>query len=295
MKSNGTHDFLLNKQTLDIPKEAYLHLWKRKKSSEGYHRSYFARFSDGTDCTIEYNFLREVVKIEIHFFDDPRDFCVMIQRGSIIKEREVQSNRPVSLYNRMQKYKKFFNYLIDDQILKTIGGNYGISEKSLHPNATNDFNLLQLNKNVFIKPKKILERMKEYLHQKEIRQKGLKGIQKFYNRILGDIFDILVLILFFYYFVIGKFSSFGFVFLSFFYGLLSGFLDVFFRRRKPLMLKTSLFFLLGILIFWFQYQLYEWNIYEPANEKLWLLNEILKEKMKNLNDLKIFISYNIFS
>lgn len=271
---------LIQENNLDIPKEFLFQLWKRKKPSENYHRSYYATFPDGAICTIEYNFLREVVKIEFHFPEDSRDYSIMIQRGSILKEREIQSNRPVSLYNRIQKYKKFFSYLIDEQVLKTIGGSYGIPEKSLHPNATSNFSILQLRKKIFYKPKRFLNRIKEYLKHKEIYQQNLKGFDRFTNRILGDLFDIIIVLFFYYLFLIGKISSFGFSFFCFFFSIFTGFLDIIVRRRKPLLFKSFLFFWLGGFIFWFQYQLYEWNIYEPIdiNQKLWFMYLIFKHK-----------------
>ncbi len=278
LTSKQLKEKILEDIPINLSKEFLFHLWKKKKPSENYHRSYYAKFPDGTDCTIEYNFLREVVKIELHFIEDSRDYCILIQRGSIVKEREIQSNRPVSLFKRMQKYKDYFSYLVDEQILKTIGGNYNISEKSNHPQATSDFSFLQLNKKIFIKPKRIFDQIKIYFYQKEKKQKQLKGLQKFYNRMLGDLFDLFVVILFFYFFWIGKLSSYALSFLCILYSIMSGFFDSFIRRRNPLLLKSLLFFFAGVLIIWFQYQLFEWGIYEPANEKLWILYDFFKQK-----------------
>lgn len=271
---------LIQENNLDIPQELLFQLWKRRKPSENYHRSYYATLPDGTICTIDYNFLREVVKIELHIPEDSRDYSIMIQRGSILKEREIQSNRPVSMYSRIQKYKKFFSYLLDEQVLKTIGGCYGIPEKSLHPNATSSFSVLQLRKKFFYRPKRLLNRIQEYLKNKEIYQQNLKGVKRITNRILGDVFDIFVVLFFYYLFLKGKISLFGFSFFCFFFSIFTGFLDILLRRRKPLLIKSFMFFLLGSFVFWFQYQLYEWNIHEPidVNQKLWLMYLILKHK-----------------
>jgi len=261
-------------------KELFLYLWKRKKPSSGYNRAYSAEFPDGTKVNIEYNFLREIVKIEFFPADDHRHFYVMIQRGTILQEREFQSQRPVSLYSRLSKYKKFFAYLIDEQVLKTIGGCYDIPISSQHPYGTSDFNVLQFKQKILkFKPKKLIERIQQYLKQKEIKEKEIKGLKKILHRLPADLFDALVIMFLFHLFYLGKISAIIFSLYSIFYSIMSGFIDMYWRRRNPLFIKTILFSLPGLMIFWFHYQLKEWGIEEPAHLYLNVLYFLVKKKL----------------
>ncbi len=201
----------------------YYGLWKRKKPSEHYNRAYSAEFPDGAKVIIEYNFLREIVKLE--YFHDPqtqdfRTYYAIIQRGNILQERELNSQRPISLYSRIQKYRKYFSYLWDEQVLKTIGGVYDIPVKSEHPLATTDFQILQLKKKVnHIKIKNFLYYINRFLKKREEFYHSLSKTQRFFYRIIGDIFDILVILVFSYYFYAGKITSFMFSFFSIFYSM----------------------------------------------------------------------------
>jgi len=264
---------------LENNKEYLLNLWKRKKPAQGYNRAYTAEFPDGTKVNIEYNFVREVVKIEFFPSDDTRHFYVMIQRGTILQEREFQSNRPVSLFSRLNKYKKYFGYMYDEQVLKTVGGCYEIPLESKHPYATRDFHHLQFKKIIKFKPKLFRERIAEYLKQKEQRQNQYRGIKKILYRLPSDIFDGLMILSLFYLFYLGKMSSINFSLTSIFYSVMSGFIDIYWRRRNPLITKALLFSLPGLVIFWFHYQLIEWGIDEPAYKYLNVLFSLLKEKI----------------
>ncbi len=260
-------------------REYLLNLWKRKKPATGYNRAYTAEFPDGTKVNIEYNFVREVVKIEFFPSDDTRHFYVMIQRGTILQEREFQSNRPVSLFSRLNKYKKYFSFIYDEQVLKTIGGCYDIPLESKHPYATRDFHLLQFKKIIQFKPKLFRERIAEYLKQKEQKQNQYKGIRKILYRLPSDVLDSLMVLFLFYLFYLGKLSSINFSLTTIFYSIFSGFLDIYWRRRNPLITKTILFSIPGLVIFWFHYQLLEWGIDEPAYKYLNVLFNLLKEKI----------------
>ncbi len=258
-------------------------LWKKTKPSLGYNRAYAAELPDGTKFIIEYNFIREAVKIEYYPFDDYKYYYTIIQRGTILQERESQSNRPISLYSKIQKYKNYFGYLIDEQVLKTIGGCYNIPTKSKHPQGTSDFDILQFKQRFLnLKPKNFIKRIQEYLKQKELKQSQLKGIDKIIYRLPGEFFDLSVQTLLFYMFYIGKISSIAFSFYSIFYSIFSGILDIYWRRRNPMLIKTFLFFLPGTIIFWFSYQLKEWGIDEPTNQYLYLLVQLLRKGMNNL-------------
>ncbi|GIX40913.1 MAG: hypothetical protein KatS3mg129_0646 [Leptospiraceae bacterium] len=271
---------LKNNTLNDEEKEILLYLWKRRKPSPGYNRSYYAEFPDGTKVIIEYNFVREIIKIELFPVDEHRHYYVMIQRGTILQEREFQSNRPVSLYSRIGKYKKFFSYLFDEQVLKTIGGCYEIPLKSKHPYGTSDFNTLQFKQrfNKF-KPKKFWIRLKEYLEQKEKKQKQYKGFKKLLYRLPADLFDTFIIIYLFRLFYTGEITAIAFSLYSIFYSLLAGFIDIYWRRRNPIVIKTLLLSLPGIIIFWFRYQLDLWGIQEPAHHYLHVLYYLLKQKL----------------
>ncbi len=265
--------------SLDVPRDLLIHIWKRKKPQTGYNRAYSAEFPDGTKVNIEYNFLKEVVKIEFYPIGDNRSFYIVIQRGTILQERDFISNRPVPLYSRLSKYKKFFSYLYDEQVLKTIGGCYDIPLKSSHPYATSDFSTLQWKKVIKkLRPEKIIDKIKEYLKQKEIKQKNLKGIKKILYRIPGDFFDSIIFYIILYLFYIGKIPAIEFSFISVFYGILTGYVDMYWRRRKPLIIKSILFSVPGFIIFWFRYQLLEWNIEEPVYIYLNTLFHLLKNR-----------------
>lgn len=276
-KSKNIDNVELNFHELDENQLYYL--WKKVKPSPGYNRAYTAEFPDGTKFVIEYNFIREAVKIEYYPFDDYRYYYTIIQRGTILQEREFQSNRPISLFSKINKYKNYFAYLVDEQVLKTIGGCYNIPAKSKHPQSTSDFDVLQFRKRVLnLKPENFIKKIQEYLKQKEIKQKQLKGIEKLLYRLPGDFFDIIVQIILFYLFYIGKISSIAFSFYSIFYSIFCGILDIYWRRRNPLLIKTFLFIIPGLVIFWFYYQLKEWGIDEPAYQYLHLLVQLLQER-----------------
>ncbi|MCS7205887.1 MAG: hypothetical protein NZ853_09325 [Leptospiraceae bacterium] len=245
-------------------KDFYYQLWKRKKPSKSYHRAYEAILTDGTKFELEYNFIKEIVKIEYFPSNEQKHYIILIQRGSILQERDFQTQRPVSLFSKITTYRNYFSYLYDEQVLKAIGGCYDIPTISLHPQASSDFKDLQFPKKKLFSKKKFIDFIKRYTAEKEEKQKNLKGLKKALYRMPGDLFDGFVIFVLFYFFLMGELTSFLFSFLSIFYSILSGFFDIYIRRRNPLLVKTLILLFPGILIFWFQYQLYEWGIQKPA-------------------------------
>lgn len=259
-----------------------LYLWKKTKPSPGYNRAYIAILADKSKFIIEYNFVREIVKIEYYPSNDYKYYYAIIQRGTILQEREFPSHRPISLFSKINNFRNFFSYLPDEQVLKTIGGCYNIPTKSLHPQSISEFDIVQLKKRIYnFKPKNFLKSIKRYLEQKEIKQSQLKGIYKILYRLPDDVFDILVQIVLFYQFYTGKLTSLAFSFYSIFYGIFSGVVDIYWRRRNPLIIKTLFSIIPGLIIFWFYYQLKEWGIEEPSNRYLYLLKNLFIDIIKN--------------
>lgn len=267
-----------------IPEDSLVFLWRRKKPSAGYHRAYSGIMPDGTRIELEYNFIREIVKIEFFPVNEENHYLLVIQRGHILQQTDSFHQKDYTLPRKIAKYKHYFSYLVDEQILKSISGCCQIPEKSQHPQATSDFRILQyvLTRKNEKFPQRFLSYIRSRIRKNEERQKQLKGIQKLLYRLPADFFDMFVVFLMLHYFMLGKLYSFYFSFLSIFYGIASGFLDIYWRRRNPYFPKTLLLIFPGILVFWFQYQLYTWHIYEPVHKYLDLFQYLLREKLREV-------------
>ncbi len=227
--------------------------WKRSRpSTQGFRKCYQAKTPSGDILQIEANLHEGLVKLQLEpVTEKGACYSCTIKKGTIIREREVNTGVSIPLKKKFEPFKIIFSALPDEEALKCIGGVYGIlwlphtvsSTKDLEVETTNSSevkvkpNFLKkfFGKSVNIFSKNNLPTWKEV---KDGLQDSALGFS------LGG---------FLYY------HFFDFVLLGWvlaFYGILSGGIDWIFRKRRPQILKVLLFLGFGSYFFYTGYTLY---------------------------------------
>jgi hypothetical protein len=112
-----------------LPDERELRgLWRARPSTiDGYQRCYYSETQHGDRIEIDFNYARQMARILVALESDRgREYISVIKSGTIIQERELASKRSLDLTSRMAVFAKAFAALPDANVLRVIGGNYGL-------------------------------------------------------------------------------------------------------------------------------------------------------------------------
>lgn len=124
-----------------LPDERELRgLWRARPSTiDGYQRCYYSETPQGDRIEIDFNYARQMARILVALESDRgREYISVIKSGTIIQERELASKRSLDLTSRMAVFAKAFAGLPDANVLRVIGGNYGLPILPLLPDLRGD-------------------------------------------------------------------------------------------------------------------------------------------------------------
>lgn len=233
--------------------ELYRTWWKRGKSqSPGYHKAYFAKTPDGDILQVDYNFHENLVKFHVQPFGEKgKTYTSTIKRGIIIRERDIFNAQNISIKKKILPFKEVFSCIPDEDLLQSIGGNYGISSFALgrkKSDGSSDRTGDYLDKE---------ERERESFFQRLLRKRRNSGepsfLEKYKERALDDFHDAVlgislgVAVYFHFFDLIATGALLGGS------GIFFGGMDWIVRDRKPLFLKIFIFLLIGTYFFYTGY------------------------------------------
>lgn len=245
----------------NIPDMNSLNLWKGTSSKVvGFYKNYSLKTDNGDTIELDFNPQRAIVQIKLSLdSENGREYISIIKSGTIIRERDIAASRTVDLYKRINQFKQYFKYLRDDQVLKSIGGNYGLPiEVENFPNfsrkLTDDFSR--------IKKLSLLDLIRSYLRKKSERENlENSAIQRFFRRLPSEVFDLSIgagLIWSYQQGIIGITSLAGY---AGFTGIFLGAVDWLWRQRVPFLPKVLIFQTIGLYAVYFEVQNRVWGIF----------------------------------
>ncbi len=220
--------------------------WKKRPSEiRGYMRTLYATAGNGDYVRVDYHTKEKKVRLYIEDSEEGGiSYYSLIINGKIAAEKDSTTGRSVPLSGKISQRAELFSSIGNREVLRLINNNYGIAS---------DYN--QYKKMLSSEKKKKLEETRKRYFKPETdnerlqrkRGKALKKIQ------LVDIVDFLIcgLLCSIIYFFYNDFVPIGIV--SSFFGILIGFVDMYFRKREPVFIKILLLIVAGISLYIYGY------------------------------------------
>jgi hypothetical protein len=242
---------MLRKKTANILLDAAQHSWKKRPSEiRGYQRAFYITSEEGDYLRVDYNLKEKRVRLYIEIdAEGGNAYYSVITNGKITAERSVSTGRSYGFSDKFRERSDEFSTLPNNAILKLINRNYGIqrataaAEKEKEKPATE-------------KEKRIQETKRRYFKREFYDTEGEEAGQKrlFKNIGLNDLVDFMVgVLLSASVFVYFRFSYVAMGVTAAFFGIIIGFVDIFFRERSPVFAKVLFFLVVGAISYIYGY------------------------------------------
>lgn len=236
--------------------DLYRTWWKRARPhTQGYQKCYQAKTPQGDLLQVESNFHEGLVKLQLEPADEKGAcYTCTIKKGTIIREREVNSGSSASLKKKFLPFKVLFSCLPDEDAIKSVGGSYGIIWIPSFRKKAGNLSVEVPNFSDSTLPKPNF--WQRVMQSRRTKHQGKSRWQRFKERATDDLQDSALglsfgAVLYFHFF---DFVLLGWVLAVL--GVLFGGLDWAFRDREPLITKVLLFFLAGSYFFYTGYTQY---------------------------------------
>ncbi|MCE9500958.1 MAG: hypothetical protein K8R21_10745 [Leptospira sp.] len=242
----------------DSELETYRKWWKRSKSDiQGFHKSYKAETPDGDLLQVDFNYHERLVRLNVQLARERgKSYVATVKQGSIIREKDVTTNRNTSIKGKVHPFRYIFSCIPDDDLLESVGGAYEISRVSLGKQLL--AGELPPNDGEPFRTEKKRESFFEYLQRRRQEKIGRDGtfLQRVKRRFWGELHDFLFgsslgLAVYYHFF---DFSILGLSLAIF--AFFSGGMDWILRNRNPLMIKVFFFLFTGSYFFYTGYTRY---------------------------------------
>ena len=227
-------------------------IWKRRPSEiRGYHRTLYLNDDNGDYLRVDYNLKEKRVRLYVELADEGGNpYYSVISNGKITAERSVSSGRSYGFSEKFSSRAEMFSTIPNREVLKLINRNYNI-RPGLAEERRKEQERLQVERQryreearkKYFKPEK-----NPYADKKSIRAKS--DIHIAIIDVLDAIVGILVGTLGFLYF---QYSYVAAGIMCAFFGIIIGFIDMFFRRRSPVLFKVLFFVIAGTSLYIYGY------------------------------------------
>lgn len=244
-------------------------IWRARPSRrEGFNKTYAGLFPDGSTIELDYNFAREMVRIEYRPADEAeRLYIAVVKHGVVLRERDFATNRVVDMQRRIRPLAPFFQYFPDNHVLRSLGGIYGLPRESRLPSATSTGELFRRSLRTDER-RRLLRQQVHHLIRK--RRAAERRQRPFFGRILhrlpGDLFDLSLAGIPLFLFFQKDVAPGGLALMLSALGFFTGAVDLLWRQRNPLIVKTLAFLVPAGSVIWLKFQLEEWAIFEPVSD-----------------------------
>jgi hypothetical protein len=240
---------MLKKKASNIVLDSAQQTWKKRPSEiRGYQRTFYITAENGDYIRVDYNLKDKRVRLYVEVEEEGGNaYYSVITDGKISAERSVSTGRNFGFSERFNERAMIFSTLPNNQVLKLISRNYGIQRgKTVEKEKpkTEKQKLIQETKKRYFKP--------EFYQGGEDDESTRRVIFKTLG--LFDIIDFMIGLL-----IAGSvFLYFGYSYLAMgvaaaFFGIIIGFVDMFFRGRSPVFFKVVFFLLAGVVLYIYGY------------------------------------------
>ena len=232
--------------------------WKKRPSEiRGYQRTYYMNSPSGDYLRIDYNLREKKVRLYAEIESEGGNaYYSVITNGKITAERSVSSGRSFGFTDKFVERADLFSTMPNREVLKLVGGNYGIQragkkEKEKAPASEED-----LKKS---RKEQLRAETKRRYFKKELFGDGGEGGEEAGRRIFQrlNIFDLIDLaigiLLAGSAFIFFNYSYMAMGATAAFFGIIIGFVDMFFRDRSPVFTKVIFFLLTGTALYIYGY------------------------------------------
>ncbi len=240
---------MLKKKASNIVLDTAQHTWKKRPSEiRGYQRTFYITSEDGDYIRIDYNLKDKRVRLYVEIEEEGGNaYYSVITDGKITAERSVSTGRSFGFTEKFRERAMIFSTVPNNQVLKLINRNYGIQRgKAVEKEKpqTEKEKLLKETKQRYFKP--------EFYQAGEDEKSGRGRIFKTLG--LVDLIDFMIGLLI----AVSVFLYFGYSYLAMgvaaaFFGIIIGFVDMFFRGRSPVFSKVGFFLLSGTALYVYGY------------------------------------------
>lgn len=241
-------------------------IWRARPSRrEGFNKTYSGQFPDGSAIEIDYNFAREMVRIEYSPIDEAeRVYIAVIKHGVVLRERDFATNRSVDMQRRIRPLARYFQYFPDNHVLRSLGGVYGLPTQSLLPVASSARDLFRRPFRPGGEQQAFRTSVHGYFRRKRAAERKRRPwLKRLRRRLPADLFDVGLSAVPLWMFVERGTTPEGFALMLGTLGFATGAIDALWRQRNPLVSKLLFYLVPAVGTVWLKYQLEEWAIFEP--------------------------------
>ena len=231
------------------------YIWKRRPSEiRGYHRTLYLTTEKGDYLRVDYNIKERRVRLYIEDSDEGGNpYYSVIVAGKIVVERNATTGRVAQLFDKISKRSDIFSTITNNEVLKIINRNYGIAgsvleaekdDKEILKKEADRKREIELTKRKYFSD----ESYSPYIVKTEEKKSSKIDFIDFVDLFIGSLICILLYIYSHNYIIVGMLSA--------FIGILTGFLDIFYRKRLPYLLKVILFITIGLVLYIYGYYIF---------------------------------------
>jgi hypothetical protein len=246
---------MLKRKTANIVLDAAQHSWKKRPSEiRGYQRAFYITSEEGDYIRVDYNLKEKRVRLYIEIdAEGGNAYYSVITNGKITAERSVSSGRSYGFSEKFRERAYIFSTLPNNAILKLINRNYGIQRATAGADKEKE---KERAKPVTEKEKRLQETKRRYFKREFYDTEGEEaGRRRLFKNIgLIDLVDFMVgLLLSTLVFVYFRYSYVAVGVTAAFFGIIIGFVDIFFRERSPVFAKVLFFLVAGAVSYIYGY------------------------------------------
>jgi VIT1/CCC1 family predicted Fe2+/Mn2+ transporter len=245
---------MLKRKTANIVLDAAQHSWKKRPSEiRGYQRAFYITSEDGDYIRVDYSIKEKRVRLYIEIdAEGGNAYYSVITNGKITAERSVSTGRSYGFSEKFRERADVFSTLPNNAILKLINRNYGIQRATAAAEKEKE-----KRRPVTEKEKLLRETKRRYFKREFYDAEGEEGAGRgrlFKNIGLIDLVDFMIgLLLSALVFVYFRYSYVAMGVTAAFFGIIIGFVDIFFRERSPVFAKVLFFLVAGALSYIYGY------------------------------------------
>ncbi|MBE7438272.1 MAG: hypothetical protein HS115_07415 [Spirochaetales bacterium] len=233
-------------------------LWKGRPSRiHGYTRSYFSQTEEGDEIQVDFNFARQMVRIELTLAaENGRKYAAIVKSGTIIQERDLNTNQTLDLTSRFWPIRNQFLYLPDETLLRALGGAFGTPLAPQLPRRS-----FERRPYVFRKLN-LRERLQNYLRKrKEEEEAPAPFFQRLLRRLPAELRDLTLIPICLLLYAGSMISLEELAFFAGFAGLMTGAIDWVLRQRAPFLPKVGFFLATSVLAIFHLVEYRQWAIF----------------------------------
>ena len=227
----------------------------------GYIDKFWIETLHGDQLGVDFNRLQKIVRISIKpAWQKQKEYISVIKAGRILQEREnspEENKAPANLAAIIETFAPYFAKLEGTGLFKIIGGNYNFPKQT---GSVSDDGFPIVRK--FLFQQSPLQRLQEYLLNKYSSENKIKSpFRRFIHRLPQECFDMALGSVLIFALATSYLDLAEIAFFSGSLGIISGFWDMFWRRRSPFLFKIVYFMGIGVAIVYLQVQYRMWGIF----------------------------------